>query len=67
MKSQLLQNKAETQRSMAYFFQGKLEAFRLGDWKLKLPQPALEGNWYRTAEAAHDTLLFSLRNDPAES
>lgn len=67
MQSQLLQNSKETERSMAYFSQGKLEAYRLGDWKLKLPQAEVKEAWFRTAMPAHDTLLFNIRQDPAES
>jgi arylsulfatase A len=67
MRAQLLNQAQETEREMAFFSQGKLEAYRVGDWKLKLPQPAFEGNWYRMASQAHDTLLFNLKTDPGET
>jgi arylsulfatase A len=66
MKKQLLQNEAETKRSLAYFSQGKLQAYRSGDWKLFMPYSGNPKSWYRQEMAAHDTLLFNLKNDPGE-
>ncbi|MEO1449403.1 MAG: hypothetical protein AAFV07_07720, partial [Bacteroidota bacterium] len=36
------------------------------DWKLKLPYKGNERQPWRTAVAAHDTLLFNLREDIGE-
>ncbi len=52
----------------AYFRQddGKVTDFRSGDWKISLPAPAIQGNFWRTSTAAHDILLFNLRDDVSE-
>ncbi|MCY7353262.1 MAG: sulfatase [Cytophagaceae bacterium] len=51
---------------LAYYFNGKLEAFRLGDWKLKLPYGGNAGTPGMKALAAHPLLLFNLRQDLGE-
>lgn len=43
-----------------------ISGYRSGDWKLMLPAPAIRGNFWRTSTAAHDTLLFNLREDVGE-
>ena len=43
-----------------------LQAYRAGDWKLKLPYPGYAGSRGKKAVAAHDTLLFNLREDIGE-
>lgn len=43
-----------------------VSAYRSGDWKLVLPAPAIRGNFWRASTAAHDTLLFNLREDAGE-
>lgn len=51
----------------AYFHNNaELTNFRSGDWKLTLPFKEIKGNFWRAGTAAHDTLLFNLREDPAE-
>ena len=40
---------------------------RVGDWKISLPQNRIEGNFWRASTAAHDTLLFNLKEDPSET
>lgn len=47
-------------------FDNSLSAYRMGPWKLKLPEGAVKGNFWEADEAAHDTLLFNLRQDIAE-
>lgn len=51
---------------LAYYYNGKLEAFRLGDWKLKLPYGGNAGAGSTKAVAAHPLLLFNLRPDVGE-
>jgi arylsulfatase A-like enzyme len=48
-----------------YYYNGKIEAFRKGDWKIIFPATALP-NQPVTADNAHDTLLFNLRTDIGE-
>lgn len=45
---------------------GDLSAYRWGDWKLKLPEAEVRGNFWEADEPAHDTLLFNLRRDIGE-
>lgn len=65
----------ESDRPFAYYSHGRLEALRVGDWKLKRPylaegnpipaimRPFLDGE---VALAPHETLLFNLKDDQAE-
>ncbi len=53
-------------QQLAYYSNGKLEAFRLGDYKLKLPYPGNAGTPGQKAVAAHPLLLFNLREDVGE-
>lgn len=51
---------------MLYYYGGEIQAYRNGDWKIKLPYKgnlALPG---LKAVAAHDTLLLNLKNDMGE-
>jgi arylsulfatase A len=41
-------------------------SYREGDWKIKKPYPGNEWSRWRSAVAAHDTLLFNLKTDPGE-
>jgi arylsulfatase len=51
----------------AYFRNNKdVTGLRAGDWKISLPQSEIRGNFWRSTTAGHDTLLFDLKNDPAE-
>ena len=51
----------------AYFHDNaELTNYRSGDWKLTLPFHEIKGNFWRNGTAAHDTLLFNLREDPGE-
>lgn len=53
-------------QQLAYYYNGKLEAFRLGDWKLKLPYAGNAGAGSTKAVAAHPLLLINLRQDVGE-
>jgi len=49
------------------FFDGaKLEGFRKGDWKVKLPYNGYEGSPWKKRVAPHDTLLIDMNLDPGE-
>lgn len=51
----------------AYFHNNaELTNYRSGDWKISFPFHEIKGNFWRTGTAAHDTLLFNLREDPSE-
>ncbi|MCF8475303.1 MAG: sulfatase [Emcibacter sp.] len=66
-------------REFAYYYGGKLQAYRLGDWKLKLAQPKHAKNYpawinwlslrvLRGQETfqPHELLLFNMRQDKQE-
>lgn len=44
----------------------EIQAYRSGDWKLKLPEKMVQGNYWYPDEPAHDTLLFNIREDIGE-
>lgn len=49
------------------FFDGrKLEGYRQGDWKIKLPYKGFEGTRWKSEVLAHDTLLVNIKENPAE-
>jgi arylsulfatase A len=50
----------------AYYSNGKIEAFRKGDWKIRLPQPEVKNPSGVTIVEATDTLLFDLKADIGE-
>ena len=51
----------------AYFRNNRdITDYRSGDWKISLPAPGIKGNFWRASTAAHDTLLFNLREDIGE-
>jgi arylsulfatase len=51
----------------AYFRDNKdITGLRAGDWKITLPEKQIGGNFWRASTAAHDTLLFNLREDVGE-
>ena len=45
----------------------KPDAYRDGDWKVKLPYAGFPGARYKQKVGAHDTLLINLENDPGEA
>lgn len=49
----------------AYYSAGKIEAFRKGDWKLRLPQKAVIASG-KVIKEASDTLLYNLKADIGE-
>ncbi len=51
---------------LAYYFNGKLEAFRLGDWKLKLPFAGTKSPTSQRGIEPHTTLLYHLKDDVGE-
>ena len=53
-------------REYLYFDYERLEGYRKGDWKIKLPYGGWPGSWYKSPIDAHDTLLFNMSNDPGE-
>ena len=54
------------ERDYLFFDYDRLEAYRRGDWKIKLPYEGWPGTWYKSQTDPHDTLLFNLREDPGE-
>lgn len=48
-----------------YYMDGKLEAFRKGDWKIRLPHAEVK-QYGITMQEASDTLLFNLKSDAGE-
>lgn len=54
------------ERDFLFFDYDKLEAYRLGDYKVKLPYEGWPGTWYKSPLDSHDTLLFNLSIDPGE-
>jgi arylsulfatase A len=56
-------------QELFYYMNGELEAYRSGDWKLKLPYKGRMG-WLSFVHPGfsrdHDLLLFNLRKDPEE-
>lgn len=54
-------------KSNYLFLDGKrLDAYRKGDWKVKLPFKGFKGTRWKDKVEAHDTLLFNLKKDPGE-
>jgi arylsulfatase A-like enzyme len=56
----------EKTREFLYFDGARLEGYRNGDWKLKLPFEGYPGSRGKKAVPPHDTLLFELSSDPGE-
>ncbi|MDX5337513.1 MAG: sulfatase-like hydrolase/transferase, partial [Cyclobacteriaceae bacterium] len=50
-----------------YYMLSDQRGYRLGDWKVKRPFAGFAGSRGMKAVAAHDTLLFNLKNDPGET
>ena len=51
----------------AYLHFRRFQAYRSGDWKIKLPANIQRGNFWTEDVPAHDTLFFNLKNDIGES
>jgi arylsulfatase A-like enzyme len=54
-------------REFLYYDGARLEGYRNGDWKIKLPFKGYRGSRGKKAVPPHDTLLFDLRTDPGET
>lgn len=64
----LLKGEKRASNMYAYLRNNKdVTGLRVGDWKISLPQNRIEGNFWRASTAAHDTLLFNLKEDPSET
>lgn len=65
--SEVLFNKGVREADTFLYFDGdKLEGFRKGDYKVKLPYKGFSGAPWKKAVAPHDTLLINLKEDPGE-
>ncbi|AWW00734.1 sulfatase family protein [Arcticibacterium luteifluviistationis] len=63
----VLLNKGQRASDEYLFFDGaQAQAFRKGDWKIKLPYEGFKGAGYKSAVAPHDTLLVNIKNNPEE-
>jgi len=51
---------------LLYYFNGAVQAYRKGDWKIKLPYAGNRGIMGVKDVAPHDTLLFNLKRDAGE-
>lgn len=72
MSATLLGQQADQpERRYAYFHLGKIRAFRMGNWKIKLPHPDHRTQylrpWLNGGHKAHGLLLFNLNDDPGET
>lgn len=62
----LLGNGVRDSQDFVYIHFSKVEAYRSGDWKLKMPESLKRGNFWETDVPAHDTILINLRSDMGE-
>ncbi len=62
----LLEQAPIGERTLAYYYNGELRAFRKGNWKIKMPYAGNPLQPWRAAVPAHDTLLFNLKADIGE-
>jgi arylsulfatase A len=51
---------------LLYYYNGKVQAFRKGDWKIKFPYAGNQGIIGIADVAPHDTLLVNLKQDVGE-
>lgn len=63
----LFENGVREGDTFLYYMLADQRGYREGDWKIKLPFPGFEGSRGMKAVAAHDTLLFNIKNDPGET
>ena len=54
-------------RGFLFIYNNELQAYRHGDYKVKLPYRGFGGAEWQKAVAAHDTLLYDLKDDPGET
>lgn len=64
--SVLTGNGQRADHDFAFLHNGKLEGYRSGDWKIKLPEPLAVGNFWVDDVPAHDTIFVNLKTDIAE-
>lgn len=65
--SGVLFDTAKRQSNDYLFLDGsELQGYRQGDWKIKMPFKGYEGSRWKKAVAAHDTLMFNLKDDSGE-
>lgn len=65
--SQVLKGKtAREETGFLYFDLSELQAYRYGDWKVKLPYEGYEGSKGKKAVPPHPLLLINLKDDPGE-
>lgn len=63
----LLHNeKRESDHVLLFGLDGKVQGYRKGEYKLKLPFAGYPGKPWMARVPAHDTLLFNLADDPGE-
>jgi arylsulfatase A len=67
LSSVLFENGIREESGFLYYFLEDQRGYQLGDWKVKRPYVGFEGSRGMKAVAAHDTLLFNLKNDPSET
>ncbi len=67
LSSVLFENGIREESGFLYYFLEDQRGYQLGDWKVKRPYVGFEGSRGMKAVAAHDTLLFNLKNDPGET
>jgi len=63
----LFENGERPQQSFLYYNHDQARCYRSGDWKVKIPFTGNEPARWRVGEAAHDTLLYNVKQDPGES
>jgi len=63
----VLMGKGHRQGDTFLYYDGaKVEGFRKGDWKVKLPYEGCQGSPWKKQVAAHPLLLINLKDDPGE-
>ncbi|NQZ77769.1 MAG: sulfatase-like hydrolase/transferase, partial [Ekhidna sp.] len=62
----LFDKKPLNDRELAFYMDGDYRAYRAGDWKIKMPFKGSKERMWKAGVAAHDTLLFDLKNDIGE-
>ena len=63
----LFENGNREEGTFLYYMLSDQQGYREGDWKIKRPFVGFAGSRGMKAVAAHDTLLFNLKNDPGET
>ena len=63
----LLKNTKRQNEDFCFISNGKIEAYRSGDYKIILPKKVVKGNFWVADVPAHDTVLFNVRLDMGET